>query len=219
MTSARTTTPRRPAAACGRPGPRTVRRRVTPGSRPAARRRSGARGWAGWGPVGLIVLAILVGLAWLTDPAPERAAVTAPGRCTVPGGAFTLSQEQAANATTIAGVARARHLPARAVVIALATAQQESRLRNLHYGDRDSLGLFQQRPSQGWGTPAQILDPTYAAGRFFDHLVQVPNWQTRPVTEAAQVVQRSAWPDAYRKWAPMASQLAAALDSHGLTCR
>lgn len=145
--------------------------------------------------------------------------MSAPGRCTVPGGAFTLSHEQAANATTIAGVARARQLPDRAVVIALATAQQESHLRNLHYGDRDSLGLFQQRPSQGWGTPAQILDPTYAAGRFFDHLVQVPNWQTRPVTEAAQVVQRSAYGGAYAKWQPMATQLAAALDTHGLTCR
>jgi hypothetical protein len=213
MTSARTT-PRRPAAACGRPGPR----RVAPRTRAAASRRSPNRRWAGWGPLGLIVLAVLVGLAWRTDPAPQRAAVTAPGRCTVPSGAFTLSHEQAANATTIAGVARARHLPDRAVVIALATAQQESRLRNLHYGDRDSLGLFQQRPSQGWGTPAQILDPTYAAGRFFDHLVQVPNWQTRPVTEAAQVVQRSAWPDAYRKWEPMATELATALESRRLAC-
>jgi hypothetical protein len=215
VTSARTTIPRRPAAACGRPGPR----RVAPRTRAAASRRSRNRRWSGWGPVGLIVLAILVGVAWRTDPTPDRAAVSAPGRCTVPGGAFTLSHEQAANATTIAGVARARQLPDRAVVIALATAQQESHLRNLHYGDRDSLGLFQQRPSQGWGTPAQILDPTYAAGRFFDHLVQVPNWQTRPVTEAAQVVQRSAYGGAYAKWQPMATQLAAALDTHGLTCR
>jgi hypothetical protein len=208
MTSARTTA-RRPAAACGRPGPRPARR---------SSRRSRSRRWSGWGPVGLIVLAVLVGLAWRTNPAPQGAAVTAPGRCTIPAAAFSLSPEQAANATTIAAVARARHLPPRALVIALATAQQESHLRNLHYGDRDSLGLFQQRPSQGWGTPAQILDPGYAAGKFFDHLVQVPNWQTRPVTEAAQVVQRSAFGGAYAKWEPMATQLAGALAGRRVAC-
>ena len=63
-------------------------------------------------------------------------------------------------------------------MIALATAQQESRLRNLDYGDRDSLGLFQQRPSQGWGTEAQVQDPAYAAGKFYDWLVTVPGWET-----------------------------------------
>jgi hypothetical protein len=219
MTSARTTT-RRPAAACGRPGPRPARRRATgrPGSA-AGRRSRSRRRWSDWAPVGLVVLAVLVGLAWSTGPSPHAGAVTAaPGRCTIAGAPFTLTHEQAANATTIAVVARARHLPTRALVIALATAKQESGLRNLHYGDRDSLGLFQQRPSQGWGTPAQILDPEYAAGRFFDHLVQVPHWQTRPVTEAAQVVQRSAYGGAYARWEPMATQLAAALESRRLNC-
>jgi hypothetical protein len=212
MSSARTTS-RRPAASCGRPGPRPVRRS---GARRGSRAR---RRWSDWAPVGLVVLAVLVGLAWSTGPSPHADAVTAaPGRCTIAGAPFTLTHEQAANATTIAAVARARHLPTRALVIALATAKQESGLRDLHYGDRDSLGLFQQRPSQGWGTPAQILDPAYAAGRFFDHLVQVPDWRTRPVTEAAQVVQRSAYPGAYAAWEPMATQLAAALESGRLSC-
>jgi hypothetical protein len=102
-------------------------------------------------------------------------------------------------------------LPARAWVIALATAQQESGLRNLNGGDRDSLGLFQQRPSQGWGTPQQIMDPMYAASKFYERLVQVPNWQTIPLTEAAQAVQRSAFPNAYAQWEPLAEALVGAL--------
>jgi peptidoglycan DL-endopeptidase CwlO len=109
------------------------------------------------------------------------------------------------------GTAGAVALPARAWVIALATAQQESGLRNLDHGDRDSLGLFQQRPSQGWGTPAQIMNPAYAATKFYEHLVQVPNWQTIPLTDAAQAVQRSAFPNAYAKWEPMAQALVEAL--------
>ena len=115
------------------------------------------------------------------------------------------------NAATIAAVARSRGLPARATVIALATAQQESRLRNLDYGDRDSLGLFQQRPSQGWGTEAQVQDPVYSAGIFFDRLVEVSGWETGRLTEVAQAVQRSGFPEAYQQWEPMATALAGAL--------
>jgi hypothetical protein len=129
--------------------------------------------------------------------------------CTIAG--VTLSAEQLRHAATIADVARARGLPDRAVVIALATAMQESHLRNLDHGDRDSLGLFQQRPSQGWGTPAQVRDPVYAAGRFYDHLVAVPGWQTGRLTDVADAVQRSAFPLAYAKWSDMAGALAAAL--------
>jgi hypothetical protein len=125
-------------------------------------------------------------------------------------GGTPLSTEQAANAGTIAGVARARGLPDRAIVIALATAQQESRLRNLDYGDRDSLGLFQQRPSQGWGTEAQVQDPVYAAGIFYDRLVTVPGWDTGRLTDVAQTVQRSGYPEAYQQWEPMAAELTAA---------
>jgi cell wall-associated NlpC family hydrolase len=94
-------------------------------------------------------------------------------------------------------------------VIAIATALQESTLRNLENAvDHDSLGLFQQRPSQGWGTREQILDPVYASNSFYNRLVRVPNWQTRPLTEAAQAVQRSAYPNAYAKWEPLATKLA-----------
>ena len=103
-----------------------------------------------------------------------------PGHCTVAGLSMTLTAEQVANAATIAQVGRDRGLPERAVVIALATAQQESRLRNLDYGDRDSLGLFQQRPSAGWGTEAQVQDPVYAANKFYDHLVERPELGDRP---------------------------------------
>src|SRR5919107_1364333 len=84
---------------------------------------------------------------------------------------------------------------------------QESTLRNINYGDRDSLGLFQQRPSQGWGTPAQVLDPVYSTKTFLDRLLAVPGWERLPVTVAAQTVQRSAFPDAYAKWEGLAADL------------
>jgi hypothetical protein len=130
------------------------------------------------------------------------------------GGEFrpvTLDPEQMANAATIAAVGIRRAMPERAVVVALATAFQESKLKNLDYGDRDSLGLFQQRPSMGWGTPEQVRDPRYAAGKFYDALRKVRGWQQMRVTDAAQRVQRSAHPEAYEKWADEATVLAAAL--------
>ena len=153
----------------------------------------------------LAVLIAVVGLTWQhrpDDEAPARAA-----GCSLPGSDLALTTEQSANAATIAAVARSRGLPPRATVIALATAQQESRLRNLDYGDRDSLGLFQQRPSQGWGSPEQVQDPVYAAGKFFDHLVEVPGWETGRLTEIAQLVQRSGFPEAYQQWSGMAESL------------
>jgi cell wall-associated NlpC family hydrolase len=121
--------------------------------------------------------------------------------------AATLSAEQRQNAATIINVARQRGTPPRAWLIAVATAKQESDLRNINYGDRDSLGLFQQRPSQGWGSPAQVLDPVYSTTTFLDHLLQVPGWDRLPVTVAAQTVQRSAFPDAYAKWEGLAAAL------------
>lgn len=133
-----------------------------------------------------------------------------PGRCTVAGLSMTLTAEQVANAATIAQVGRDRGLPERAIVIAIATAQQESRLRNLAYGDRDSLGLFQQRPSAGWGTAAQVQDPVYAANTFYDHLVEIPGWETGRLTDVSQSVQLSAYPEAYQQWSDMAEKLAAA---------
>lgn len=122
-----------------------------------------------------------------------------------------LDPDQMANAATIAAVGIRREMPARAVVVALATAFQESKLRNLPDGDRDSIGLFQQRPSTGWGTPEQISDPRYAAGEFYDALRKVRGWQEMRITDAAQRVQRSAHPEAYEKWSDESTVLAAAL--------
>jgi len=140
----------------------------------------------------------------------------------VTGGAAEVSPEQAGNAAVISGVAVKRKLPTRAAVIAVATAMQESKLRNLRFGDRDSLGLFQQRPSQGWGTAEQILDPVYASGAFYDRLVKVKDWQKRPLTEVAQEVQRSAAPTAYAQHEDEALALASALtgaSAASLVCR
>src|SRR6478735_3834070 len=88
---------------------------------------------------------------------------------------------------------------------------QESTLRNINYGDRDSLGLFQQRPSQGWGSPSQVTDPVYSTRIFLDRLLAIPGWQSLPVTVAAQTVQRSAFPNAYAKWEGLAASLVATL--------
>jgi hypothetical protein len=138
------------------------------------------------------------------------------------GTIYAMDPEQLLNASIIADVAMRRGLPQQAVIIALATAQQESKLRNIDYGDADSIGLFQQRPSQGWGLKAQILDPVYASGKFFDALVKVRDWQSLTVAAAAQAVQRSAFPDAYTSWQPYGTALAAALTGTTLgqlTCR
>jgi hypothetical protein len=132
--------------------------------------------------------------------------------CTVQAdGRVLLSPEQMANAATIAAVGARRKMPDQAVVVALATAFQESRLENLTGGDRDSIGLFQQRPSKGWGTPEQLRDPRYAATRFYASLKKVRGWEKMRVTEAAQAVQRSAYPEAYEKWADESGVLARAL--------
>lgn len=126
-------------------------------------------------------------------------------------GVVTLSLDEMANAATIAAVGIRRKVPERAVVVALATAMQESKLHNLTGGDRDSVGLFQQRPSQGWGTAKQISDPRYAAGKFYGALAHVRGWEKMTITQAAQAVQRSALPDAYAKWAPESTVLTHAL--------
>lgn len=120
-----------------------------------------------------------------------------------------LTPSQAGIAATIAGVAVHRSLPARAVTIAFATALQESDLQDLSYGDRDSVGVFQQRPSQGWGTRRELLDPVYSSGKFFTALVAVPGYQSLRVYQAAQAVQRSADGYAYHQYAPEGAILAA----------
>jgi len=132
-----------------------------------------------------------------------------------------LSTGQAAIAATIAAVASRRDLPARAVAIAYATALQESKLANLHYGDLDSVGVFQQRPSQGWGSAQELEDPIYATDRFFDALTQVPNYQQLPIYVAAQDVQHSADGQAYNQYAAAGTALATAFtgaNPHAVWC-
>lgn len=133
---------------------------------------------------------------------------------TVEGRSVDLDLEQAENAGIIVGIAVARDLPARAASIALATAYQESDLRNLDHGDRDSLGLFQQRPSQGWGTAAQVQDPHFATNAFYDALVRIDGYQDLDITVAAQEVQRSGFPDAYADHEDDARVLASALTGY-----
>ena len=121
-----------------------------------------------------------------------------------------LTNEQARNASIIVAESYNRGLSEQAAVIALATAWQESGLRNLNYGDRDSLGLFQQRPSYDWGTKEQILDPWYSSGRFYEELVKFDDWESTDVNDIAQKVQRSGHPEAYRKHETNARALAGA---------
>jgi hypothetical protein len=199
----RTATRRRPAQ---QRKPNARRRPAVAGSRRKTRRKNGWSAKRLW-PGLLLVAAVLVGVAWDTE---NKGMPPVPGHCTIAGLSMTVTTEQVANAATIAQVGRDRGLPERAVVIALATAQQESRLRNLDYGDRDSLGLFQQRPSAGWGSAQQVQDPVYAAEKFYDHLVVVPGWDTGRLTDVAQAVQRSGFPEAYQQWGELAEKLAAA---------
>lgn len=119
--------------------------------------------------------------------------------------------EQIPNARTVQVTGVAMKVPAHGQIVALATALQESGLRNLDYGDRDSLGLFQQRPSQGWGTAQQVRDPVHASTRFYEALLKVSGWQSMTVTEAAQAVQKSGFPDAYAEWEPLATALQKAI--------
>ena len=148
-------------------------------------------------------------------PKPSCVIVTASGR-------LRLDPSQAENAGTIAAVGKRMGLEDGAVTVAFAAALQESKLRNLPYGDLDSLGLFQQRPSQGWGTSAEVMDPAHAASAFFSALARVPGWATMPIGDAAQRVQRSAGPDAYHLWEGQARTLTEAFTGEtgaALTCR
>jgi hypothetical protein len=146
----------------------------------------------------VVVLVIAVGVTYRLVTNGGRLVGTPDGcTATVAGRSAHVDIGQAGNAVIIASVADARGLPPRAVSIAYATTLQESKLRNLDHGDRDSLGLFQQRTSQGWGSPAQIMDPYYATGKFFDALVNIPGYQAKDLGKVAQAIQRSGYPDAY----------------------
>ncbi|MFI5526999.1 C40 family peptidase [Kitasatospora sp. NPDC051853] len=179
-------------------------------------------------PLGLVLgVALAGGAASATTPAlmPGGAGGTGGGLCFKPAApgevladGVKLTTEQINNASLIHQVAVQLQLPAQASVIAIATAMQESTLVNITFGDRDSLGLFQQRPSQGWGTPAQIMDPVYSSKKFYSVLVTVPLWEALPVTVAAQRVQRSGFPDAYARWEAMARQLVTGFGGNAANC-
>lgn len=155
----------------------------------------------------LVVIGLMVLFSFNTKPLPlvDQCVVR------VQEQAVALDVEQAHNATIVVGVATRRGLAPRASTIGLATVYQESGIRNLDYGDRDSLGLFQQRPSQGWGTVAQVQDPYYASGKFYAALVKVKGWESGDVNDVAQAVQRSGHPKGYVRHVENARRLASAL--------
>ncbi|HET8603998.1 MAG TPA: hypothetical protein VFM09_08735 [Marmoricola sp.] len=158
----------------------------------------------------LIVVGVGVALYRGAGPLPNPEGCTA----TVEGHRVDLATDQAENATLIAAIGVRRGLPARAVSIALATAFQESKIRNLSGGDRDSLGIFQQRPSQGWGTPRQLRNRYYAINAFYDALQKVGGYEHMRITDAAQQVQRSGFPQAYANHEADARALASALTGY-----
>ncbi len=166
--------------------------------------------------VGIAMLCVggLIGLAGgasACTPRLDPSATASGGPTSAPVSGY--DSEQLTNAALIVSVGAGRGIPPRGLIIAVATALQESSLRNLgdlgEGNNHDSLGLFQQRPSQGWGTAEQIMDPVYASNKFYDKLLTIPGWEQLPVTEAAQAVQASAHPDAYAKWEPDATALVA----------
>lgn len=168
----------------------------------------------------VVVGVVVVVLTRSTAPPPSPACTV--NSVTAGDSSFSLAPEQTDNAATIAAIGQQLGMPAHAVTIALATALQESRLVNLTGGDLDSAGLFQQRPSEGWGTYAQVTDPVHATIAFYEHLRTVPGWETLSVTEAAQDVQHSGAPDAYAQWESEARALAVALTGQspaGLACQ
>lgn len=165
---------------------------------------------------GLTADGIVGPLTWQALVGSGSGATPSPGQ---PGETFaTLNEEQLSNVRVIIAEGKAAGVPEYGWVVAIAAAMQESRLRNLPGGDRDSVGLFQQRPSVGWGDPAQLIDPSYAARAFYGGpnsptpnpgLLDIEGWQNMTVTQAAQAVQVSAYPDAYAQWEPLAREAVA----------
>lgn len=167
----------------------------------------------------VLALVLVAGAVYAIVAVLQRSETLVSERCVAVVGSdgYELATDQASNTALITAVAVRRGLPPRAASIALATAMQESRLRNINYGDEagpDSRGLFQQRPSQGWGTEAQVMDPVYAANAFYDGLLKVPGYESMEITQAAQAVQRSAFPRAYAQHEPMGRAFASALTGH-----
>ncbi|WVM96428.1 hypothetical protein U5C87_20880 [Terrabacter sp. C0L_2] len=170
----------------------------------------------------LLVLAVVGTAGWFGARFLIQSVVNP--QCTIQAAGITetFDPDQTANAALISALSIKRGMPPRAATIALTTAFQESKIRNLRYGDRDSLGLFQQRPSQGWGTKEQILDPVHATNAFYDALVKYKGYETADITKIAQRVQKSGFPEAYRDHEGQGRVLASTLTGHspaGLTCR
>jgi len=163
----------------------------------------------GLGVLALVVVAVVVGVRAFDRVRPLLSSEGCEVR--VGGHSVSLTMEQAENVSLMAAISMQRGMPARAASIAIATSAQESKLYNVEHGDRDSLGLFQQRPSQGWGTAQQILNPYYSINTFYDALARVDGYESMRITEAAQLVQRSAFPEAYADHEADARVLASAL--------
>lgn len=161
----------------------------------------------------VVVVVLAVGIGTVVALTRSGRATFADDGCTavVNGTSAQLDPDQARWASIIVAGSIKQTLPPRAATIALATAFQESSMANLDYGHADSVGLFQQRPSQGWGTVKQIMDPYYASARFYAGLAKVPNYLDLSVTDAAQLVQRSAYGDAYAQHETRARVLASAM--------
>ncbi|POH72241.1 hypothetical protein [Arthrobacter glacialis] len=167
-----------------------------------------------WLSVAAISAGLLIGGGvWLSNTFRDALAPGLSLGCTATVGetSYRLALDQSQNAALIAAVAVQRGMPARAASIALATALQESKLRNIDYGDLDSVGLFQQRPSQDWGTVEQIMDPLYSANAFYDVLAKVPGYVDMSINDAAQIVQRSGYPHAYAQHETLSRAFASAL--------
>jgi hypothetical protein len=176
---------------------------------------------AGAGAV--IVLVLIITALAISKATHVHFATPGSSGCLIHGGSFNVQLDpgQAGIAATIAGVAAHRSMPARAVTIAYAAALQESDLQNLPYGDRDSVGVFQQRPSQGWGSRSHLLDPVYATTRFFAALAAVPHYLRLPIYQAAQAVQHSADGLAYSQYAPQGAAMTGGFSgrqSHAVWC-
>ena len=161
---------------------------------------------------GLVVLAVIAGgvVLWSTY---NKSPLPTEDRCVAAaaGNSATVDPTQAHYASIIAGMTIKRGLAPRAASIALATAYQESGIRNLDYGHADSIGLFQQRPSKGWGTIEEIMDPWYSAREFYRAMERIDGWESKDINDVAQAVQRSAYPDAYRRHETNARTLASSL--------
>ena len=191
---------------------------------PAVRRSGGSARALGCLAVAVVLLVVaVVGVfSWLrnrgaTPPVPgQQRCVASVGDASV-----ALDLEQAHYTSIIVGMSVRRELPPRAASIAMATVYQETGIRNLDGGDRDSVGLFQQRPSQGWGTQKQLKDPYYATGKFYDALVKIDGWESDDINDVAQKVQRSGYPEAYRDHETDGRILASTLTGQtvsGFTC-